>query len=73
MLGALIAGSAIGIYYYLRVVFFMARDPEDYGETARPAVGWRGGILSCLLIAAILLPGVFPQPLMAYLRAILQQ
>ncbi len=72
MLGALVIGSSIGIYYYLRVVFYMARRPEDArvtlleGDEALP-----GTLLTCALIALVLWLGIAPQPLIDYVRAIL--
>jgi len=71
LLGALVIGSAIGIYYYLRVVYHMSRRPEEH----HAAPGARDGMLTravaTALIAGILLLGVLPQPLMAFLRSIL--
>jgi NADH-quinone oxidoreductase subunit N len=72
MLGALVIGSGIGIYYYLRVVFYMARRPEDTrvtlleGDEALP-----GTVLACALIALVLWLGIAPQPLIDYVRTIL--
>ncbi|MEH6582692.1 MAG: NADH-quinone oxidoreductase subunit N [Halioglobus sp.] len=71
MLGALVIGSAIGIYYYLRVIFFMTRRPEEHHSLPTAPDGWQIRTLSCALIASILLLGTVPQPLMAYLRSIL--
>ncbi len=71
LLAALIIGSAIGIYYYLRVIYYMSRRPVEHGAGADSPLHWDGRLVSCLLIAGILLLGVLPQPLMAYLRSIL--
>jgi len=71
LLGALILGSAIGIYYYLRVVFYMTRRPEQHHLDPGTVSGWRVPSLSCALIASILLLGTVPQSLMEYLRSIL--
>ncbi|MEH6587246.1 MAG: NADH-quinone oxidoreductase subunit N [Halioglobus sp.] len=71
LLAALIAGSAIGIYYYLRVVFYMTRGADEHRHTVDLAPNWSGKVLSCLLIASILLLGIMPQSLMAYLGSIL--
>ena len=71
LLFSLVIGSAIGIYYYLRVIYYMARRPEEHGLDHQVVGIWRGRILSCLLIASILLLGIAPQPLMQYLRSIL--
>lgn len=71
LLFTLVIGSAIGIYYYLRVIYYMARRPEEQVLDQQVVGIWRGRILSCLLIASILLLGIAPQPLMQYLRSIL--
>lgn len=71
LLAALIVGSAIGIYYYLRVVFYMTRGADEHRQTVDLAPNWSGKVLSCLLIASILLLGIMPQSLMAYLGSIL--
>lgn len=71
LLGALIIGSGIGIYYYLRVVFYMTRRPEQHHLDPGTVTGWRVPSLSCALIASILLLGTVPQSLMEYLRSIL--
>lgn len=70
LLTSLIIGSSIGIYYYLRVVFSMSRQPEQENPIKAPG-GWPIRAASCGLIASILLLGIFPQPLMEYLRSIL--
>jgi NADH-quinone oxidoreductase subunit N len=71
LLATLIVGSGIGIYYYLRVVYYMTRRPEQRHLEPSADRGWRVSLLSCALIAAILLMGMAPQPLMEYLRSIL--
>jgi len=71
LLATLILGSGIGIYYYLRVVYFMTRQPEQHHAEPLATGGWRAGALSWVLIASILLLGTVPQSLMAYLRSIL--
>ncbi|MCB1679608.1 MAG: NADH-quinone oxidoreductase subunit N [Halioglobus sp.] len=71
LLGALIVGSAIGIYYYMRVIYYMSRKPEQQVSQAAPADGLAVRVLSGALIVIILLLGTVPQPLMAYIRSIL--
>ena len=71
LLAALILGSGIGIYYYLRVVYYMTRRPEQHHQDSETASGLHVRILSCALIASILLLGTVPQSLMEYLRSIL--
>lgn len=71
LLFTLVIGSAIGIYYYLRVVYTMARVPDDQVQVDVAAGGWPEGLLSLVLVALILLLGILPQPLMQYLQTIL--
>jgi len=71
LLGSLVVGSSIGIYYYLRVVFYMTRRVEEHNNNPVAPTGFLAKAVSCALIASILLLGTAPQPLMAYLRSIL--
>jgi NADH-quinone oxidoreductase subunit N len=72
LLFTLVVGSAIGIYYYLRVVYTMARAPQE-AQGEAPAAGWPGRLLSLTLIAVVLLLGTLPQSLMQYLQTIIIQ
>jgi NADH-quinone oxidoreductase subunit N len=72
LLGSLVIGSSIGIYYYLRVVFYMTRRVEEHNNSPEAPHGLVEKVVSCVLIASILLLGTVPQPLMEYLRSILQ-
>ena len=71
LLFALVVGSSIGIYYYLRIIYYMTRRPEEHPEAFEAHSSWRGSVMSLVLIAAILLLGVAPQSLMHYLQSIL--
>lgn len=71
LLLALVVGSSIGIYYYLRVIYYMTRRPEEQPGVFEASSSWRGGILSFVLIATIVLLGVAPESLMHYLQSIL--
>ena len=68
---ALVVGSAIGIYYYLRIVFAMAkRSRNSAGEPsddAPPAVAWEGAAVVVALGAAMLALGVQPSALIGML------
>lgn len=72
LLAALIIGSAIGIYYYLRVIYYMTRRAEEHEAQLQTSLSWDGRLVSCALIAIVLLLGTLPQPLIAYLQSILQ-
>ncbi len=69
LLGSLVIGSGIGIYYYLRVVLQMVERPET--SAAAATAHWPTAALTGVLIGAVLWLGIFPQTLMAYLRSIL--
>jgi NADH-quinone oxidoreductase subunit N len=71
MLAALVIGSGIGIYYYLRVVYTMTLRDGNTSPEQQLAIGWAGKTVALLLLAGILLLGTVPQPLMSYLRSIL--
>ncbi len=71
LLAALIAGSAIGIYYYLRVVYYMTRSSDQYPDKQVFGQSLGQQIISCALIATILLLGIAPQSLMSYIASIL--
>jgi len=72
LLASLVVGSGIGIYYYLRVIFYMTRRVEEHNNNPVAPTGLLVKATSCALIAGILLLGTLPQPLMEYLRSILQ-
>ena len=66
LLALVVIGSAIGLYYYLRVVvtLFMTeagmsryRIPFNWSRTA-------GGVVLVFIAMAIILLGLFPQPLL---------
>lgn len=66
----IVVGSAIGLYYYLRVIIILfMREP---GHATRDAVhGWglrSGGIVVMLLSVAVIALGVYPQPLITLVR-----
>lgn len=69
LLWALVLGSAIGVYYYLRVVYTMTlRDGGGAAlQPAQPA--WR--LLAGGLAAGILLLGIAPAPFMAHIGRLL--
>lgn len=66
LLAALVLGSGIGIYYYLRVIFQMSQKPAEH------ALIWTmdGGMRSVAfgLTIVILALGILPQALMEYIR-----
>ena len=67
LLWALVIGSAIGIYYYLRIVFSMIRTSEDASAEAAGR-SMEGVATAGVLGAAIVVFGVYPTPLIDLAR-----
>ena len=71
LVAGIVLGSAIGLYYYLRMMVILFLD--EPGESRRDAVsGWgqqSGGIMVLLLAAAVIFFGIYPQPLIALVSA----
>ena len=65
---ALIVGSAIGIYYYLRIVFAMTKRPE--AQTQPQPIAWEGVLAVVVLGVAIVVLGVFPAPVVDFVGAL---
>ncbi|MFN2328208.1 MAG: NADH-quinone oxidoreductase subunit N [Chromatocurvus sp.] len=74
LLAALVAGSALGIYYYLRLVLVMIRRPEGItlatADAEPPVAGVPSGLFLGL-IAVILVLGIAPGALMGYFAGLL--
>jgi NADH-quinone oxidoreductase subunit N len=70
LLVALVAGSGIGLYYYLRIIFAMTRtDGTVSDDRVFAASGqWTVGVLGALLVAF----GVYPAPIIQAVRQTLQ-
>ncbi|SEQ91795.1 NADH dehydrogenase subunit N [Solimonas aquatica] len=70
LLGAVVVGSAIGLYYYLRLLIAMfLLDPARHRFSA--ALDWAqhvGGIMVLLLTLAMMGMGLFPQPFIDLIR-----
>ena len=69
----LAAGSAMGLYYYLRIIVAMyAREPEGDGASSRPdgaPVSVPGGIVLAVLTLLLVVLGAFPSPWIRLIRA----
>ncbi|MBD3162975.1 MAG: NADH-quinone oxidoreductase subunit NuoN [Candidatus Eisenbacteria bacterium] len=63
----LAVNSAIGLYYYLRVILVMIRAPEEPGGETVPALPAAGGITLGILLVAIVWLGVLPGPLQRWI------
>jgi len=72
LLGALVVGSGIGIYYYLRVVFSMTMKPDNVdAHSANPThFSLVAKFVVGILIFMMIYLGVLPQALMVYLSGI---
>ena len=57
----LIIGSAIGIYYYLRLIFAMSSPLGDLPVPAKQSLSWRDA-LAFILLLSVLYMGSWPQP-----------
>lgn len=74
-LAALVVGSIIGLYYYLRVVVLMVMPVPEHAARlpSLPSVSGGGGIASSLTLAALavilILLGIFPATLIPAIRA----
>jgi len=67
LLAALIVGSGIGLYYYLRIVFAMTRPVAPAGERL-PQTSASGQVTLGVLGALLLLLGVYPAPFINAVR-----
>lgn len=71
LVGGIFIGSAIGLYYYLRVAIFMFLN--EPGESRRDAASnWSarsGGVMVLIVAIAVMILGVYPQPLISLVHA----
>ena len=70
-MGAVVIGSAVGLYYYLRVMVTLFLPAPGMRRHDAP-LHWgqqAGGYMVILLIAASLALGVFPQPMLRIVNA----
>lgn len=74
LVAAVVFGSAVGIYYYLRVMVIMYLN-EPGARRREIANNWGqqiGGIMVMVMAGLVLLVGVYPQPLMHFINSISQ-
>ena len=70
MVGGIVLGSAIGIYYYLRVIAALFEPMAGY-ERVSESMGWAqsaGGVMLLLSMLLMLALGVYPEPLFLLAR-----
>jgi NADH-quinone oxidoreductase subunit N len=70
LLTALVVGSAISIYYYLRVIFAMTSSVEPERDVSHSPLSGVATLVVCLLIFFIVYFGVLPESLMTHLGKI---
>ena len=70
LLTALVVGSAIAIYYYLKVIFAMSKIPEDKHELASKPRNLSYDFLAAAMLALMLYIGSWPQPIMAFIAGL---
>lgn len=71
LLGAVVLGSAIGLYYYLRVMVTLFLSSPGMSRYNAP-LDWAqrtGGLMVFLLVGLVLLLGIFPQPFIGLINA----
>ena len=71
LLGALVIGSGIGLYYYLRIVYRMvlaAPENSSFRSTGNESLS-SFGVLGLLFVLLLVL-GVYPAPVMNIIQAI---
>lgn len=69
LLALVIVGSAIGLYYYLRVLVALYMDPDDLLTDAEPPAASVGGnVVLAASSFAVLWLGIFPAPLIDLVR-----
>jgi len=68
---ALIIGSAIGIYYYLRIVFAMTKRPADEGEPDEIGRVPLEGVITIVALGLLVVAlGLYPTPVIELIRSL---
>jgi NADH-quinone oxidoreductase subunit N len=70
----LVIGSAISLYYYLRIIvqmYLQVEEPEAGVPTpaAAPTLSWAGGVTLGALFVTILWLGIYPTPLIRLIQS----
>lgn len=71
----LVVNSAIGLYYYLRVIITMYTAPEESGATVTSphltqSISIAGGVVLAFLMLTLIWLGIYPEPLIAIIQDI---
>jgi NADH-quinone oxidoreductase subunit N len=67
----LVATSAIGLFYYLRIIVAMSAQPAPGGAAVRlaPSLSLAGGMVLAVLMLLLVWLGVYPSPLIQVIRS----
>ena len=65
---ALVINSALGLFYYLRIVVAMLGRPAEGMREGAPTLSFAGGLVLVLLAFLVLWLGVYPAPLMRIIQ-----
>jgi NADH-quinone oxidoreductase subunit N len=66
LMAALVLGSAIGIYYYLRFIFVMSKTSAMTANDSSPSIIGAQDVLTLLLLVLVILLGSWPQPFIEF-------
>ena len=71
-IGVLVVTSAIGLFYYLRIIVTMyaplVQDTPVSPPSIAPSWSWAGGIALAVLTLLLVCLGIYPAPLMSIIR-----
>ena len=71
LIWALLIGSAIGVFYYLRLIYTMVKEVQP-GAMALPRIGTQSVVAVTVLGFLIVVLGVYPTPMIDMIRSIVQ-
>jgi NADH-quinone oxidoreductase subunit N len=73
LLGTLVAGSVIGVYYYVRVLVGLFRQPEEEAELRQISPStFASRVALTLLSGLLILFGLYPTPLLRFINGLVQ-
>jgi NADH-quinone oxidoreductase subunit N len=71
LLAALIIGSGIGLYYYLRVMLALfSRDVSSAADQVEASISQSSSLLVILVAILVLWLGVYPQPALEFIASL---
>ena len=70
LIWALLVGSAIGVFYYLRIIYTMAMRLDEEVEPL-PDMAWMGGTTIVLLGLAMIYLGIYPTQLVSFIQGLI--